>query len=71
MFTTNDWIVLITILAYMAIMIIIGFVVSKEKQNLLRFLPRRTSARPPVTAMSAEASDMSGWLLMGMPALPL
>ena len=71
MFTTNDWIVLITILAYMAIMIAIGFVVSKKNKTSSDFFLGGRQLGPLVTAMSAEASDMSGWLLMGMPGLAL
>ena len=71
MFTTNDWIVLITILAYMAIMIAIGFAVSKKNKTSSDFFLGGRQLGPLVTAMSAEASDMSGWLLMGMPGLAL
>ena len=67
MFTTNDWIVLITILAYMAIMIAIGFAVSKKNKTSSDFFLGGRQLGPLVTAMSAEASDMSGWLLMGLP----
>ena len=69
MFTTNDWIVLITILAYMAIMIAIGFAVSKKNKTSSDFFLGGRQLGPLVTAMSAEASDMSGWLLMGLPGV--
>ena len=71
MFTVNNWIVLITMLAYMAMMIIIGFVVSKRNKSSSDFFLGGRQLGPFVTAMSAEASDMSGWLLMGMPGLAL
>ena len=71
MFTVNNWIVLITMLAYMVMMIIIGFVVSKRNKSSSDFFLGGRQLGPFVTAMSAEASDMSGWLLMGMPGLAL
>lgn len=71
MFTVNNWIVLITMLTYMAMMIIIGFVVSKRNKSSSDFFLGGRQLGPFVTAMSAEASDMSGWLLMGMPGLAL
>lgn len=70
-FTTNNWIVLVTMLVYMAVMIIIGFAVSKLNKSSSDFFLGGRKLGPLVTAMSAEASDMSGWLLMGMPGLAL
>ena len=58
-------------LAYMAIMIAIGFAVSKKNKTSSDFFLGGRQLGPLVTAMSAEASDMSGWLLMGMPGLAL
>ena len=43
----------------------------KKNQKNRRFLPRGGRLGPLVTALSAEASDMSGWLLMGLPAVAL
>ena len=52
-------------------MVGIGFAVAdKNKTSGDFFLGGRTLG-PFVTAMSAEASDMSGWLLMGLPAVAL
>lgn len=61
---------LISMLLYMAIVIAIGFYFSKRanKNSDAYFLGGR-SLGPWVTAMSAEASDMSGYLLMGVPGL--
>lgn len=70
-FTTNNWIVLVTMLVYMAVMVIIGFAVSKLNKSSSDFFLGGRKLGPLVTAMSAEASDMSGWLLMGMPGLAL
>ncbi len=62
--------ILIAMVAYMAIVIVIGLVFAKKanKSSENYFLGGR-SLGPWVTAMSAEASDMSGWLLMGLPGV--
>ena len=61
---------LIAIVAYMAVVIAIGIVFAKRanKNTEAYFLGGRTLG-PWVSAFSAEASDMSGWLLMGLPGL--
>ncbi|NLU24268.1 MAG: sodium/proline symporter [Clostridiales bacterium] len=61
---------LISIAVYMASVICIGLVCAKRanKNTEAYFLGGR-SLGPWVSAMSAEASDMSGWLLMGLPGL--
>ena len=61
---------LIAITAYMAVVIAIGIVFAKRanKNTEAYFLGGRTLG-PWVSAFSAEASDMSGWLLMGLPGL--
>ncbi len=61
---------LISMVVYMAVVIVIGVVFAKKanKNSEAYFLGGR-SLGPWVTAMSAEASDMSGWLLMGLPGV--
>ncbi|MEA4940620.1 MAG: sodium:proline symporter, partial [Christensenella sp.] len=61
---------LIAIVAYMAVVITIGIVFAKRanKNTEAYFLGGRTLG-PWVSAFSAEASDMSGWLLMGLPGV--
>ena len=55
---------------YMAAVIFIGVYYSKKaNQNSEAFFLGGRSLGPWVTAMSAEASDMSGWLLMGLPGV--
>lgn len=55
---------------YMASVIIIGFAFAKRaNKNSGEFFLGGRSLGPWVTAMSAEASDMSGWLLMGLPGV--
>ncbi len=62
--------ILIAMVIYMAIVIGIGVIYAKRanKDSENYFLGGR-SLGPWVTAMSAEASDMSGWLLMGLPGV--
>ena len=62
--------ILIAMVIYMAAVIGIGLVYAKRanKSSEEYFLGGR-SLGPWVTAMSAEASDMSGWLLMGLPGV--
>ncbi len=68
---TGDQIqILISMAAYMAVVIFIGVYYYKRANRSSDdyFLGGR-SFGPYVTAMSAEASDMSGWLLMGLPGV--
>ena len=62
--------ILIAMVIYMAAVIGIGIIYAKRanKDSEAYFLGGR-SLGPWVTAMSAEASDMSGWLLMGLPGV--
>ena len=62
--------ILVAMVIYMAIVIGIGVVYAKKanKSSENYYLGGR-SLGPWVTAMSAEASDMSGWLLMGLPGV--
>ena len=61
---------LIAMIIYMAAVVAIGIIYAKKanKSSENYFLGGR-SLGPWVTAMSAEASDMSGWLLMGLPGV--
>ncbi|MBQ6789410.1 MAG: sodium/proline symporter [Clostridia bacterium] len=68
---TSNIIILVTIFAYMAMMLGIGFAVSKKNKTTDDFYLGGRTLGPLVTAMSAEASDMSGWLLMGLPAVAM
>jgi len=62
--------ILIAMAVYMSAVIIIGILFARRanKSSKEYFLGGR-SLGPWVTAMSAEASDMSGWLLMGLPGV--
>lgn len=62
--------VLIAMIIYMTSVIVIGLVYAKRaNKNSEEYFLGGRSLGPWVTAMSAEASDMSGWLLMGLPGV--
>ena len=64
---TDEMYQLISIVLYMAAMIFIGWYAYKRTSNLTDYMLGGRSLGPMVTALSAGASDMSGWLLMGLP----
>ena len=67
---SNTLQVLIAMVLYMAAVIMIGvFYAKKANKSSEAFYLGGRSLGPWVTAMSAEASDMSGWLLMGLPGV--
>ncbi|MCR5200272.1 MAG: sodium/proline symporter [Saccharofermentans sp.] len=63
--------ILVTIIMYLVMMIVIGAVFSKKNKSTDDFYLGGRKLGPLVTAMSAEASDMSSWLLLGLPGLAL
>ena len=67
---TGDTLVVVAILIYFIIVLTIGFVYAKRSNSSASeyFLGGR-KVGPWFTALSAEASDMSGYLLMGLPGL--
>lgn len=67
--TSNKVGMLIVIIAYLALMVIVGIFFSRKNKNVSDFYLGGRKLGPLVTAMSAEASDMSSWLLMGLPGL--
>lgn len=67
--TAAQIIMIITIAVYLVGMLMIGFVSSKKNNSVGDFYLGGRRLGPIVTAMSAEASDMSSWLLMGLPGL--
>ena len=64
--STNTIIVLVAFVIYMGMMILIGALNSKNSNNEDYFLGGR-GLNSWTAALSAQASDMSGWLLMGLP----
>ena len=61
--------ILVVIVAYLIFMIVIGYYCSKKTNDVGDFFLGGRKLGPIVTAMSAEASDMSSWLLMGLPGV--
>ncbi len=61
--------IMISIVLYLAVVVIIGAIYSKRTKNVGDFYLGGRQLGPLVTAMSAEASDMSSWLLMGLPGV--
>ena len=59
----------VTIVVYLIGMLLIGVWCSKKNNDTGDFYLGGRKLGPFVTAMSAEASDMSSWLLMGLPGL--
>nr|WP_046176043.1 sodium/proline symporter PutP [Domibacillus indicus] len=62
-----DYLLLISIVIYMAGMLFIGWFAYKKTSNLTDYMLGGRGLGPAVTALSAGASDMSSWLLMGLP----
>lgn len=69
MFNTSSIGILVTIIAYLLIVLMIGFHYAKVNESASDFYLGGRKLGPLVTAMSAEASDMSSYLLMGLPGL--
>ncbi|MEB2806850.1 sodium/proline symporter PutP [Campylobacter upsaliensis] len=57
----------ITFIAYSALMLFIGFYFYRKNKSTEDYFLGGRSLGPVVSALSAGASDMSGWLLMGLP----
>ena len=62
---------LITILVYLGGMLVVGFLCAKGNDSAEDFFLGGRKLGPIITAMSAEANDMSSYLLMGLPGLAL
>ncbi|MDU7051391.1 MAG: sodium/solute symporter [Klebsiella variicola] len=58
---------LVTFIVYIFGMVLIGFIAWRSTKNFDDYILGGRSLGPFVTALSAGASDMSGWLLMGLP----
>ena len=67
--TTSHICIMIAIIVYLGAMIYVGYLCSKKNNDTSDFYLGGRKLGPLVTAMSAEASDMSSWLLMGLPGL--
>lgn len=62
----NIWIIL-SFVIYMAGMLLIGITSAKKNKNADDYFLGGRNLGGWVAALSAQASDMSGWLLMGLP----
>mgnify|MGYP004557546071 CR=1 FL=1 len=66
---TSQICIIIAIVLYLGLMIYVGISFSKNNTQTSDFYLGGRKLGPLVTAMSAEASDMSSWLLMGLPGV--
>ena len=62
MFTTTT-----TFIVYIFAMIVIGIVAARSTSSLNDYVLGGRKLGRVITGLSAGASDMSGWLLMGLP----
>ncbi|MGN0162482.1 MAG: sodium/proline symporter PutP [Candidatus Ornithomonoglobus sp.] len=69
MINMNNVCIMIAIIAYLLLVLGIGVWFSKKNKTTDDFYLGGRKLGPLVTAMSAEASDMSSWLLMGLPGV--
>ena len=58
---------LVTFSIYLAVVILIGFIAWRSTKDFDDYILGGRSLGPWVVALAAGASDMSGWLLMGLP----
>ena len=65
----SNIIILAAIILYLGMVVWIGVICSKKNSDVGDFYLGGRKLGPVVTAMSAEASDMSSYLLMGVPGL--
>ena len=62
---------LIAFIVYFALVLGVGFYFYKRSSSMEDYILGGRSMNPYVTALSAQASDMSSWLLMGLPGAVL
>ncbi len=56
-----------TFVVYVFVMLLVGIIAYRRTRNLSDYILGGRKLNSFVTALSAEASDMSGWLLLGLP----
>ena len=64
---SNMFAISLTFIAYLAVMLWIGIWAYRRTTNLSDYIIGGRSLGPWPSALSAGASDMSGWLLLGLP----
>ena len=62
-----ELLLLATFIAYFVVVIGIGAYFYNRSAKMKEYLLADRQLNPYVVALSAQASDMSGWLLMGLP----
>lgn len=62
-----DYPLIITFISYLFITLFIGYIAYKTTSTLSDYILGGRQLGPAVTALSVGASDMSGWLLLGLP----
>lgn len=62
-----DYQVLLAFILYFIVVLLVGAFFYKRSHNMEDYILGGRQMNPYVTAMSAQASDMSSWLLMGLP----
>ena len=66
---SRTWGIFAIIVIYLAGMVAVGIYFMKKNKSTGDYYLGGRKLGPVVTAMSAEASDMSSWLLMGLPGV--
>lgn len=66
---STTWGIFAIIVAYLVMMVVVGIYFMKKNNSMGDYYLGGRKLGPIVTAMSAEASDMSSWLLMGLPGV--
>ena len=67
--TSTNLLMLLAIIVYLAVVVGMGAALARKNHTTEDFYLGGRKLGPFVTAMSAEASDMSSWLLMGLPGV--
>ncbi len=61
--------IILAIVVYLVVLLYLGFKYSRKNLSVSDYYLGGRKLGPYVTAMSAEASDMSSWLLLGLPGV--
>ena len=64
---SGQWLVALTFVAYLGLILAIGVYAYRRTRDASDYFLGGRSLPPAVAALSAGASDMSGWLLLGLP----
>ncbi len=59
--------IILAFVCYLAVMVFVGIHTGKKTQGSADYFLGGRQLSAPIAALSAQASDMSGWLLMGLP----